>query len=134
MDNLKPVVVEAEVMWAFLDTPNEMSGKYQVDLCNLSAKSVEDLKARGINVKNKEDKGDYVTAKSMNYPIKAELSDGTPVTCKIKNGSKAKATIKPYTWSWKGKTGVGTGIGKLVITNLIEYVEGGTPTEEDDSL
>lgn len=129
----KPLVVEAELMWAFLDTPNEMSGSYQVDLCNLSDKAVKDLKAMGINVKNKEDKGDYVTAKSRNYPIKAELSDGTPVTCKIKNGSKAKATIKPYVWSWKGKTGVGTGIGKLVVTNLIEYVPN-TSTEEDDSL
>lgn len=127
----KPLVVEAELMWAFLDTPNEMSNSYQVDLCNLSKEAVKNLRAMGINVKNKEDKGDFVTAKSKNYPIKAELADGSPVTCKIKNGSKAQATIKPYTWTWKGKTGIGTGINKLVITNLIEYVPNSSANEED---
>jgi hypothetical protein len=129
MANLKPVVVEADIMWAALDTPNEMSGKYQVDLCNLSKESIDALESMGVVVKKKEDKGFFITAKSRNYPIKAELSDGTPVTCKIKNGSKGIATVKPYAWSWKNKTGVGTGINKLVITDLIEYTE---PTSSND--
>jgi hypothetical protein len=131
MANLKPVVVQADVMWAFLDTPNEMSGKYQVDLCNLSTKAIDELESMGVNVKKKDDKGFYVTAKSKNYPIKAELSDGSEVTCKIKNGSKAIATLKPYAYNWKGKTGLGTGINKLVITELIEYVPSADPVAEE---
>ena len=58
-------------------------------------------------------------------------SDGSPITCKIKNGSKAIATLKPYAYNWKGKTGVGTGINKLVITELIEYVPSSDPVAEE---
>ena len=38
--NTEAVKVKAEIMWAFLNKPNEMSGKFQVDLCNLSDKAV----------------------------------------------------------------------------------------------
>jgi len=131
MSNLKPVVVKADVMWAFLDTPNKKSKKYQVDLCNLSDQAVSALKDSGVKVKNdKPEKGAYITAKSSKYPIKAELEDGSPVECKVSNGSKAIATIKPYTWNWDGDTGVGVGINKLVITDLIEYVEGSSAAEQ----
>jgi len=30
------VKVKADIMWAYLDKVNDMSGKFQVDLCNLS--------------------------------------------------------------------------------------------------
>ena len=53
---VKPVKVQAEIMWAFLDTPNELSGKYQVDLCNLSDSAVDVLKTMGINVRTKDEK------------------------------------------------------------------------------
>ena len=63
MANLKPVVVKADVMWAFLDTPNKKSKKYQVDLCNLSDQAVSALKDSGVKVKNdKPEKGAYITA------------------------------------------------------------------------
>lgn len=135
MANLKPVVVNAELMWAFLDTPNPRSNKYQVDLCKLSTKAVSALKGMGVTVRDdKPDKGCYVTVKSKKFPIKAELEDGTPVNCKIENGSKAIATIKPYEWRWEGSSGIGTGIGKLVITDLKEYQEGGEEVSMDDPL
>ncbi len=41
--DLKPLKIEADLMWAFLDTPNQMSGKYQVDLCNLSKPAIKAL-------------------------------------------------------------------------------------------
>ena len=135
MANLKPVVVNAELMWAFLDTPNPRSNKYQVDLCKLSTKAVSALQGLGVTVRDdKPDKGCYVTVKSKKFPIKAELEDGTPVNCKIENGSKAIATIKPYEWRWEGSSGIGTGIGKLVITDLKEYQEGGEEVSMDDPL
>ena len=66
-----PIVVNADLYWANLSTVNEMSGKYQVDICNLSEGAVSALEERGINVVNKDDeRAFHVTAKSKN-PIKA---------------------------------------------------------------
>jgi hypothetical protein len=40
---LKPVKIQAEVQWASFDKVNEMSGKFQCDLANLSTAAVEAL-------------------------------------------------------------------------------------------
>ena len=128
---LKKVKVQAEVMWAFLDKPNELSGKYQVDLCNLSKDAVKTLEEMGVNVRKKEDqpeKGSFITAKSSNYPIAALDLDGHPITAKVGNGSKAVALLAPYEYTFKGKKGVGVGINKLVVTDLKVYE---TDSEED---
>jgi hypothetical protein len=133
---VKPVKVQADIMWAFLDTPNQMSGKYQVDLCNLTKGAVEALEGMGIPVRSRDDqpeKGQFVTAKSFNYPIKAEDSNGAPITAKVGNGSKGIALIKPYEYSYKGKKGVGAGISKLLVTDLKVY-EGEAVTTDDEVL
>jgi len=52
---LKPLKVQAEIMWAFLDTPNQLSGKYQVDLCNLTKGAVDALSFMGVEVRTKPD-------------------------------------------------------------------------------
>jgi hypothetical protein len=118
---LKPLKIEADIMWAFLDTPNQMSGKYQVDLCNLSKNAIKALEEAGVSVRNKEDKGFFITAKSKNYPIKAEDTNGNAISAKVGNGSRGIALIKPYPYKVNGKSGVGVGINKLVVTNLVEY-------------
>lgn len=117
----KPMKIEADIMWAFLDTPNTMSGKYQVDLCNLSKNAIKALEEVGVNVRNKDDKGFFVTAKSKNYPISAIDEKGNPISAKIGNGSRGVALIKPYSYKVNGKAGVGVGINKLVVTKLVEY-------------
>lgn len=117
----KPMKIEADIMWAFLDTPNTMSGKYQVDLCNLSKNAIKALEEVGVNVRNKDDKGFFVTAKSKNYPISAIDENGNPISAKIGNGSRGVALIKPYSYKVNGKAGVGVGINKLVVTKLVEY-------------
>lgn len=122
--DLQPVKVQAEIMWAFLDTPNQLSGKYQVDLCNLSSEAVSKLQAMGVNVRKKDDqpeKGFFVTAKSVNYPIKAEDREGNPVAGKVGNGSKAIALLKPYEYTYQKKKGVAIGVNKLIITDLVVY-------------
>lgn len=121
---LKPLKVQAEIMWAFLDTPNQLSGKYQVDLCNLTKGAIEALKSMGVDVRSRSDqpeKGSYITAKSVNYPIKTEDTNGNAITVKVGNGSKGVALLKPYEYSYKGKKGVGVGINKLVVTDLVVY-------------
>lgn len=134
--DLKPLKVQAEIMWAFLDQPNQLSGKYQVDLCNLTKGAVDTLKSMGVNVMNKEnqpEKGQYITAKSVNYPIKTEDSNGNPINGKVGNGSKGIALLKPYEYSYKGKKGIGVGINKLVVTDLVVY-EGADSTETADDV
>ena len=121
---LKPVKVQADLFWAFLDTPNQMSGKYQVDLCNLSKEAIKTLEGMGVNVRKKDDKpeqGFFITAKSVNYPITATDSDGNPIKAKVANGSKGVALLKPYEYTYRNQKGVGVGINGLVITDLIEY-------------
>lgn len=125
MDLIKPIPVKVDLFWAFLDEPNKMSEKYQVDLCNLSKEAVKKLTDLGIEVKNdsdkKADQGFYVTAKSKMYPILAVDKDGRKIETKVANGSKGVAFIKPYEYSFKGKKAMGVGVSKIVIQELIEY-------------
>lgn len=132
--NTEAVKVKAEVMWAFLNKPNEMSGKFQVDLCNLSDKAVGALEEMGIEVKTKEGKGAYVTCKSTR-PIAAYDDGGSLLEGEILgNGSKAAAIITPYEWSFKGKKGVSPSLRKMVITELVPYVGGGGGVFDEDDL
>lgn len=124
METNKPIPVKVDLYWAFLAEPNQLSGKYQVDLCNLSKEAVKKLMEIGVEVKNdvkKPDQGFFVTAKSKLYPILAVDENGAKIDAKISNGSKGVAFIKPYEYSFKGKKSMGVGVSKIVITELIEY-------------
>lgn len=129
--DLSPFKVKADIMWACLDTKNQMSDRYQVNLCNLTPEAIERIEKAGIEVKKKDDQGFFIVAKSKNYPIKTEMSDGSTVNAKVGNGSKGVAWIKPYTYSFRGKDGVSAGINKLVVTDLIEYTGSVAPDLED---
>jgi hypothetical protein len=131
--DLKPLKIEADLMWAFLDTPNKMSGKYQVDLCNLSKSAIKALEDAGVNVHNKGDKGFFVTAKSTNYPIKTEDAQGNPITVKVGNGSRGIALVNFYDHKYSKQHGLGVGINKLMITDLVEYT-GSAPLDTADVL
>lgn len=124
MDQTKPLPIQADLYWAALSEVNKLSGKYQVDLSNLSKEAVKTLMDMGINVKNdakKPEQGFFVTAKSKLYPITAVDENGNLLNVKVANGSKAVALIKPYPYTFQGKKGVGVGVSKLIIKELIEY-------------
>ena len=113
-------LADVELMWPFLYERNKLSGKYQVDLVNLSDEQVADIEKTGVTVRsdaNKPEKGFFVTCKSTNYEI-------TPyASTKIGNGTRASLMVKPYSWkSPTGNSGVSLGISKLVITELEEYL------------
>lgn len=133
----KRIKIKADVYWAQLDKVNEMSGKYQVNLCNLSAAAVTAIEGMGISVmvgsEAKEAMGSYITCKSSN-PIRAFDADGLPITENIGNDSKAVAMIGSYPWTYKNKKGVSPSLGKLVITDLIAYGEGEAMTAEDEDV
>lgn len=132
-ENIKPLKIKATVMWAFLDQRNEMSGAYQVDLCDLSKAAVQALTDMGIDVKHKDERGYYITAKSKNYAIEALTPDGgrIPEGVKIGNGSKATAIVSAYSWTFKNKKGVSPSVKKLVITDLIKYIG---KSSDDDAI
>lgn len=130
------IAVAADIYWACLEHTNEMSGKYQVDLCNLSDKAVEALEDLGIRVANKgDDRGNYITVKSSN-PIRAQFSAdvGDANAAMVGNGSKAKAAIGFYDWKFRGKEGRSPSLKKLVVTDLQVYegaaAEGGVDLDD----
>jgi hypothetical protein len=132
MENV--VKLKADIMWAQLDKPNDLSNKYQVNLCNLSDAAVLALEELGIAVAEKEGQGRFITCKSAN-PIKAFDADGDEIVgVKVGNGSKAKAVINPYEWKYKNKKGVSPSLRKLVITELIEYGGGNSANLDDDEV
>lgn len=131
------VKIKCDVFWAQLNKVNEMSGKYQVNLCNLSDAAVSALEELGISVledkEKKADMGRYITCKSEK-PMKAFDVDGDEITENIGNGSKAKALISSYSWTYKNKKGVSPSLKKLVVTDLIEYADGGLKADDEDVL
>lgn len=135
----KPVKVAAEIQWAFFDKPNEMSGKFQADLTNLSDQAVAALESVGLAPRKREDKpekGWFLTVKS-NYAIQPYDKDGNEIKDIVGNGSKAVALIKPYSWKWKNKEGVSASLAKIVVTDLVKYSAEGveeTADMDDDIL
>lgn len=128
---IKPVKVAAELMWASLNRPNEMSGCFQVELCNLSPKAVAALEEIGVAARKnpeKPEKGFYITCKSK-HPIRAYDSEGSEVVTSVGNGSKATAVLSAYSWTFKNKKGVSPSLKKLVITDLVEYGGGGVESD-----
>lgn len=131
------IKIKATVYWCQHDKINEMSGKYQLNLCNLSDAAAAALEAMGITVQIGEDKkeemGKYITCKSSN-PIRIYDTDNEElVGVKVGNGSKARALVGSYAWTYKNKKGVSPNIAKLVIADLVELASSG-PIDEEDVL
>lgn len=130
------IVSNATVMWASTAEPNKRSGKYQMDLCNLSAEDVKALAKLGVKTRTKDndpDKGHFITVKSQK-PMTILDEDGQPLASdvKIANGSKAKAIIGSYEWSGSYGKGVSPSLVKAKITELKEYIGDVGFDDEDD--
>jgi len=130
---MEVIKLKATVKWANLSVVNELSGKYQVNLCNLSEAAVKALKDNGMAVMNKEGDGDYITCKSQN-PIKAYDVNGVEINVAVGNGSVCKAAVQGYEWQFKNKKGVSPSLKSLVITELIEFGNGPMDIDVDDLL
>jgi len=114
-----------------------MSGKFQLNLCNLSDAAVEALEDMGISVQTGEDKkadmGKYITCKSEKA-IRVFDTDNDEITEAIGNGSKAKALVSFYSWTYKNKKGVSPSLKKLVITDLVEYAAASGINADDEDV
>ena len=122
--------------WAFLNKKNEMAGKYTLDVGQLDAATVKELKDNGLNVRTKEskegqpDRGQFITLKGV-YPPKIVDSQLNPIPrdTLIGNGSLVRVTGKPFSgnnkfgdytvFSWK----------TVQVVELVEYSGGGDDDE-----
>ena len=118
-----PIVVNATAFWACVTSQNPLSGKYQVDLCQLSEAAVEALSAQGINVKNKNDeRAAFITVKSNNEIRYYDKSGENITGVLIGNGSKVKAVLGYFDWtSPTGKAGRSASLKKMVVTELVDF-------------
>lgn len=126
---------DVTLMWAKLDKVDDMSGKYQVELTNLSKDHVEAISGLGVEVRNNKDKpekGFYVTCKSTR-PITALDKEGGILKQVVGNGSKANILLGSYDWTFKGKKGKSPTIAKMIVTDLKVY-EGDDAEDGDDDL
>ena len=131
-----PVKFKATVEWAFLEKVCDMSGRYQVDLCNLSSEAVAALEKVGITPRQRADKpekGWFIVAKSS-IPIKAFDKQGNKINALVGNGSTAEALVRPYHWEWKNKKGTSPTLMKLTIVDLKEYSSDGGSDDSDDDI
>lgn len=126
-----------ELYWPALYERNKLSGKYQVDLANLTEDQIEKIEKAGISVRSKDDeRGFFVTCKSKNYEITPYDKNGDVIGREILvgNNSRADVMVKPYAWkSPTGQSGISLGIAKLVVTDLNRYVpdDGTEPVDEE---
>ena len=120
----EPIVVVCDVFWAFTNKTNKLSGKYQVDLCNLSDKAVELLEERGITVKSsdkKPEQGNYITPVSTHNIRAYNTAEDELTGIDIGNGSKARAAIGTYDWTFSGKQGTSPSLVRFVIDDLVIF-------------
>jgi len=111
-----------KLYWAYLAKENDMSGKYQVDLCDLPQSTVSNLEAKGVTVQNKGDeRGFYVTAKSS-YPINVYDTEGDSIRGEIVgNETEADVVVSFYDWTFKKTKGVSIGVQKIIVTTLEQF-------------
>lgn len=126
MEN-QAIKVSATVAFPSLTRPNAMSGKYSIQLANLSDAACEKLEELGIKAKFKEDnygRGRFIECKSA-FPIDNSKfqtvigDDGLPMDAdQVGPGSKVEVILKPYEWTMGAKSGVSPRLVKMVVREL----------------
>ncbi len=131
-DSLK---ITATAFWFSFLEKNEMSEKYQVDISQLAEAQVDRLESMGVNVKNKgDDRGYFVTAKSSKFAPRVEDGDGFAMTDPVGNGSACTFVVKPYDYNFRGKSGIGLGLSKARVDDLVVYEKETTSIDDIPSL
>ncbi len=144
------MLLKGKVYWARLTKPNDMSGKYELDLGHLSKKDIAKIEAEGVEVKtdttDQDDpnyKGDFVKLKAS-----SEDKDGNKrkppkvvdakknklpreVVASLGNGSVCIVQVNPYEWTYKKSTGVSLGLNTVQVLEYVEYSGDAELSEEE---
>lgn len=139
MSEVKQEVIKGVLEWAHLTPgkPNDLSGKYQVDVCQLDSDTVKKLKKLGLDVqdgskKGKAEKGHYVTPKATRPVTVVDSKRNTfEAIDSIGNGTVANVAIRAFPYNFKGKEGIGCGLQAIQILDLKEYSPAGMFGDED---
>lgn len=109
---------------------SDYSGKYEVNLCNLSPAVVKVLeKDHGVTQLRTEDEdhknhswGTFTVARSE-YELRVLDSKKRPISDDVMlgNGTVVYASVSPYPWTYKGKKGVSLGCAGIQVIELVEY-------------
>ena len=127
-------IVQGKAYWAKLNTPDEMSGKYQIDVCNLSDADITSLEKHGVQPKSRDDeRGTFITARSkFDVPVISSDKEGMNGTL-IGNGSDVKVKIgfnKDH--PMVSQYGTSMYLNKVMVTNLVAYEKDTDFDEEGD--
>lgn len=126
-----------ELQWCCFNTTNDMSGKYQVDLVNLSPENVEKVESLGLVARfreDKPDKGRFIVPKSI-HPIVPVRTDGSIINDAVGNGSRASVLMTYYIPKRKpvGAPDRSPSMLKITVNDLIVYnKEVPTPITDND--
>jgi len=117
-------LVKGTVFYAFNNRVNQMSGKYQIDIGDLSVPAQQALESMGLDIKLKDKQGPHVTCKSK-FPIAMYDDAGQEITDPIANGSEGVFKIGFYEYKTpQGQSGKSPKLVSNKITKLEIFTEG----------
>ena len=151
MAKFPSVAIKATIAWPFLHKKSEMSGKYEVNLCNLTVAQAKKLVALGIpkaRIRQEDkkklaereaegktvfDKGRYLVVKSGEryFTVSDNDKNVLPEDTVVGNGSVATVTVKAIPYQAYGG-GVMAGLGDIIIHEMVEY-QAPEEVEEDNT-
>ena len=132
------VIIKGEAMWQSLFELNEMSNRYQIDICNLDKDAIKALKSIDVEVKKgegeKADKGYFVTAKTKRLPkVTDSARNPWPHKMVVGNGSIIKCSVSGYDWSYQKKTGRGCSLNSVMVIDYKPF-EGQDDLDEEEGF
>ena len=137
--DMKPVKISAELFWSnwmenYNTKFNEDNKKYECTLGNISDKAAEALKELGIQIKHKNEMGNFIVGKSL-YKFDPVDSEGNPVPISaIGNGTKVTALVSSYRHKMSAKFGAAPSIKTIIVTELKTYTPPFDAGEDEDIL
>jgi|TARA_R110001583_G_scaffold81851_1_gene217855 hypothetical protein len=139
MANQPNMIVKGVAEWACVHSPNQLSNKYQIDICQLDKKDIKALEDSGVTVKNgsgdKAGKGSYVTAKTVRPPkIMDAAKKEWPNTIMIGNGSTVKCSVTPFEWVFQKKSGVSVSLNAVMVLDFKDAGMSSVDLEAEDGF
>lgn len=122
------ILKNCKVKWAKLIKPDEMSGKWSINLY-VTSEQLAELKAQGIEPKVDKDGVPFVQAarkpKSNKGteidPPRVVDADRKPFAKNIGNGSVCNVIVSIYDWTFQKKEGKGVWLEAVQVVELKEY-------------
>ena len=117
------MVIKGTAQWACVHEPNDLSGKFQVDICQLDKATGKKLEGVGIEVRqgegDKEHKGSFIVAKTKRRPKVMDAAKNIwPSNLLIGNGSTVKCSVTPFDWTFKKKSGISASLNSLMVIDF----------------